>query len=59
MQDIDADVDRTDAEDLETIDKVAPTAQVEGTKKLLRDQLRKSLTHKAAQAGQHLHHLHL
>jgi len=50
MQDIDADVDHTDAEDLETIDKVAPPAQVEGTKKLLRDQLRKSLTHKAAQA---------
>ena len=52
MQDIDADVDHTDGEDLEAIDKAAPPAQVEGTKKLLRDQLRKSLTHKAAQSGQ-------
>lgn len=59
MQDIDADVDHTDAEDLETIDKVAPHAQVEGTKKLLRDQLRKSLTHKAAQSGQHMHLIYL
>jgi len=50
VQDIDADVDHTDVEDLETIDKTAP-AQVEGTKKRLRDQLRKSLTHKAAQSG--------
>jgi len=58
VQDIDADVDHTDVEDLETIDKTAP-AQIEGTKKRLRDQLRRSLTHKAAQSGQHLYFIHL
>ncbi|KIM43325.1 hypothetical protein M413DRAFT_444155 [Hebeloma cylindrosporum] len=50
VQDIDADVDHTDVEDLETIDKTAPAAHVEDSKKRLRDQLRKSLTHKAAQS---------
>jgi hypothetical protein len=55
VHDIDADVDHTDAEDLETIDKTALPTQEEGTKKRLRDQLRKSLTLKAAQSGQHLY----
>jgi len=59
VDDIDADVDHTDAEDLETIDKTALPTQVEGTKQRLRDQLRKSLTLKAAQSGQHLYFIRL
>lgn len=51
IQDIDTDMSHTDTEDIETIDKAAVPTQSDGTKQLLRDQLRKSLTHKAVHAG--------
>ncbi|KAF9485853.1 DUF254-domain-containing protein [Pholiota conissans] len=48
IQDLDADVEQTDAEDVLSIDKAVANVQGEDTKKLLRDQLRKSLNHRAA-----------
>ncbi|KAF8158266.1 trafficking protein Mon1-domain-containing protein [Crassisporium funariophilum] len=50
IQDIDADVGHTDAEDIETLDKSVLPVQSDGPKKLLRDQLRKTLSHRAAQS---------
>ncbi|CAA7261420.1 unnamed protein product [Cyclocybe aegerita] len=48
VQDIDADAEHTDAEDVETIDKSGMVAiQDEGPKQMLRDQLRKSLSQRA------------
>ncbi|KAF9568812.1 DUF254-domain-containing protein [Agrocybe pediades] len=50
IQDLDADANHTDTEDMESLDNATvPPTPVEGTKQLLRDQLRKSLTFKAAQ----------
>lgn len=51
IQDLDADVEQTDAEDVVSIDKAVANVQAEDTKKLLRDQLRKSLNHKVAHTG--------
>ncbi|KAF8798825.1 DUF254-domain-containing protein [Phlegmacium glaucopus] len=47
IQDIDTEVDQTDAEDVETIDKAFVSTSSEGQKQLLRDQLRRSLNHRA------------
>ncbi|KAF5315324.1 hypothetical protein D9619_006994 [Psilocybe cf. subviscida] len=46
IHDIDIDANNTDGEDIEAIDKVRQPEQGEESKKLLRDQLRKSLNHK-------------
>ena len=51
IQDIDAEVDQTDGEDTETIDKAFVSTSSDGQKQLLRDQLR-SLSHRVVQSGQ-------
>jgi hypothetical protein len=51
IQDIDAEVDQTDSEDVEIIDKAfVSTPTSDGQKQLLRDQLR-SLSHRTVQPG--------
>lgn len=52
IQDMDADTSQTDTEDIETMDISRAPPQSEGSKQLLRDQLRKSLSHKAVHPGQ-------
>lgn len=53
LQDLDADVEQTDTEDVVSVDKANGNAQAEDTKKLLRDQLRKSLNRKVIHTGKH------
>ncbi|KJA17430.1 hypothetical protein HYPSUDRAFT_1016123 [Hypholoma sublateritium FD-334 SS-4] len=50
IQDIDTDIERTEAEDVPSIDAATTSAQAEGTKNLLRDQLR-SLSQKVTHSG--------
>lgn len=54
IQDIDAEADQTDAEDVEAIDKTFVSTSSDGQKQLLRDQLRRSLSHRAVRSGQQL-----
>lgn len=51
IQDIDVEVDQTDAEDVETTDKAFVSTSSDGQKQSLRDQLR-SLSHRTIQSGQ-------
>lgn len=51
IHDIDVDANQTDGEDIESIDKARQPDQGEDSKKLLRDQLRKSLNHKVTPSG--------
>jgi len=52
IQDLDADTNHTDTEDMDSLDNTTvPPTPADGTKQLLRDQLRRSLTFKAAQTG--------
>ena len=52
IQDIDAEVDQTDSEEVEIIDKVfVSTSTSDSQKQLLRDQLR-SLSHRTVQPGE-------
>ena len=50
IQDIDTDIERTYAEDVASIDTTAASGQAEGTRNLLRDQLR-SLSQKVTHSG--------
>ena len=50
IQDIDTDIERTYAEDVASIDTAAASGQAEGTRNLLRDQLR-SLSQKVTHSG--------
>jgi vacuolar fusion protein MON1 len=51
IHDIDVDTSQTDGEDIEAMDKVGQPDTGEDSKKLLRDQLRKSLNHKVTPSG--------
>jgi len=56
IQDIDADRDSTDTEDIDSLDKTRPSSagdQGEGPQQALRDQLKRSLSHKVTTSGQH------
>ena len=50
IQDIDAETDQTDTEDVEIVDKVFVSSTSDSQKQLLRDQLR-SLSHRTVQPG--------
>jgi len=55
IQDIDADRDSTDTEDIDSLDKTRPSSagdQGEGPQQVLRDQLKRSLSHKVTTSGQ-------